>query len=190
MKPEHLRMYVDRLRRLHDATRNGQPAVLPAGAISRLDHIERRLLEAVRRDETGSPEHDGYPTGSIGNGGEDAAQSSTEAAALARLGIAIHDRHHELTALAVEHLRQAVDHITSLLGTLEAVDRLKEIPRRDPGGTCQACHRHVHGTPIDRIVAGWCPDCRNAWNAYVIASVTTGQTPDRHAFARQQRQAS
>lgn len=180
--PTHVRAEIERLRRLQRTTVNGRPHVLPDGATSALDTVEKRLLEAVRRDLAGDSTVDGYPTGSLSNGGENAAQSSTEGAALARIdGTPPVDKHHALTDTAVAHLEAAAAHVRRLVETLDAIDRLATIHRQDPSGYCNACGRWVEGTSADRLRSGYCDTDYRAW-------LRAGR-PDRFTFERQ-RQAS
>jgi hypothetical protein len=187
------RQLIDRLRRLHDATMNGKPARLPEGAVSRLDLIERRLLEALRRDQTGTTERDGYPGGRLGAGGQDAPQSSTEGAVLAGYRVdgdidmdhgywasPEHDTHHERTQRAFRHLEAAAEALRHLSSTLDEIDRHSHVRREDPAGHCQACSRWVEGTEADRVRSGYCPACYRAW--------LRADRPDRARFERERRQ--
>lgn len=189
MNERQIRANLERLRRMQQATLKGRPFLIPEGTITRLDIVERRLLEAVKRDETGSTLPDGYPTGNVGSGGEDAPQSSTEAAALSgyRLnsdgegswGNYEQDRHHELTTAAAEALDRAAAALDTLMSQLDAIDRLATIQRTDPSGHCQACGRWVEGTANDRLRAGYCDADRKAWER--------AGRPDRPTFERQRR---
>lgn len=180
---EHVRREIGRLRRLQQAVHKGRPFVLPQGAVTDLDQVERRLIEAVRRDLTGEPVKDGYPTGRLGVGGENAPQSRTEGAALAGYDDdgqprePIHDPHHELTTAAVDALERAVQAIDVLMMKLDAIDRLATVHRTDPAGYCAACGRWVEGTAADRLRAGYCDACRKAWER--------AGRPDRPTFERQ-----
>lgn len=187
INPHHITADITRLRRLHRATIHGRPALLPEGAVTKLDEVEQRLLEAVRRDNTGTPAADGYPTGYLACGGEDAAQSRTEGAALADYrvdpdtdtgtwGHTEHDRHHDYTTAAARALRAAADAIGELMERLDAIDRLATLHRTDPSGHCNACTRWVEGTANDRLRAGYCAACYRAWDR--------AGRPDRVQFER------
>lgn len=194
MNDHQTRLLIDRLRRLQRTLHKGKPFLLPEGAITNLDVIERRLIEALRRDATGTVEHDGYPTGTVGSGGQDAAQSTTEGAALAGYRLdhpsdvehsdgtwdhQPHDQHHELTTAAAHALQRAADAVADLIEKLDAIDRLATIPRTDPSGHCAACDRWVEGTANDRLRSGYCHTDYTAW-------VRAGR-PDRAQFERQRR---
>lgn len=188
INPDLVRRDLDRLRRLQRAVLKGRPVLLPEGSLTALDLIERRLLEAVRRDNTGTIEVDGYPTGNVSAGGEHAAQSSTEGAAVARLELARGerdqpvDRHHGLTEAAIAHLDAAVTAVHHLMEKLDAIDRLATIHRTDPSGRCLCCDRWVEGTANDRLRAGYCEKDYRAW-------LRAGK-PDRVMFERQCRSAA
>lgn len=188
INPQQVTRDIERLRRLQNAIVKGRPFLLPEGAVTKLDQVERRLLEAVRRDNTGDPLNDGYPSGFVGSGGMDAAQSSTEAALLAQydrdgnLLPTRPDPHHALTAAAVTALEQAADAISDLYGKLDAIDRLATIHRTDPSGHCAACSRWVEGTAVDRLRAGYCEACYRAWDR--------AGRPDRVQFERQRNTAA
>jgi len=113
-----------------------------------LESIERRLAQAVTRDRTGRIERDGYPTSTLGNGAHSSTPGSrTETAALSRPQ---RDTHHDLTALAVASLTEAVTALGKLSSALASIDQLTTIipsPR-----TCQACEgkRPLGG---DQVVA-------------------------------------
>jgi hypothetical protein len=167
MNPEQTRALVHRLRRLQDATRNGRVALLPEGSVSRLDLLERRLVALVNRALTPGPTRDGYPTGHVGVGGEDAPQSSTEGSALARIARPVRDEVLEDAQAAYRHLEMAVNEIAALLIRLDKVDDLlaKSNQRHtNPGGDCCSCDRHVEGTAVDRLRRGMCHTCYTAWS--------------------------
>lgn len=179
MKPNVAAIYIERLRRMADAQYQGKRFILPEGAVSRLDLIERRLLEAIRRDETGGTERDGFPSGAgPGDGGEYAAQSTTEAAAMStyRLDDSRHpedsagywgqqerDEHHAYTQSAADALERAANAISDLIEKLDAIDRLAHQTRTDPSGSCLVCSRFVEGTSVDRLRRGMCSSDYNAW---------------------------
>lgn len=190
---EHVRAQIERLRRLQQTTLKGRPCALPEGSISKLDEIERRLLTAIRRDETGTTQPDGFPTGRVGAGGENAAQSTTEGAALSGWRIDPEtdeavwvgppfDQHHALTDAAVEALERAVSAIATLATKLDEIDRVATVVRTDPSGYCGACTRWVEGTAVDRLRAGYCQACHRAWDR--------AGRPDRPAFELQRKRES
>lgn len=163
MNQQTARHLLNRLRRLQDTTHRGKPFVLPEGSVSRLDLVERRLIAAIGRDETGSADRDGYPSGRPGSGGDDAG-TSTETAAISNLEGDQPDEHHDLTVAAARHLENAVNAIASLLATLDSIDKKSAVSSHaNPGGTCAACLRHVEGTADDRIRAGYCEADYRAW---------------------------
>lgn len=179
--PEQTEALVWRLRRTLIQLTNGRQPVLTSGARMGLDEIERKVLAAVRRDNTASPDRDGHRRNSIGggrgtgpaivvedeNGQPDTIPVTTvEAAALARLehGATEDDPHHALTDTAVSHLAAAAHAIDKLTETLDAIDALANTSRHsNPGGTCIACGRHVEGTPDDRLRRGLCAADYRAW---------------------------
>ena len=197
MNQQRAQLLLNRLRRLADVQIKGKAFLLPEGAVSRLDVIERRLLEAIRRDETGDTFPDGYPSGKVGSGGEYAPSSSVEAAALggyrltqpafpeqsdATWGNFETDQHHAFTEQATQALERAADAMSDLIEKLDAVDRLAQIPRKDPSGTCQCCERWVEGTENDRLRSGYCEADYKAW-------VRAGR-PDRAQFERERKQSA
>jgi len=101
-----------------------------------LESIERRLARAVTRDRTGHIERDGYPASTLGpDGGHTSPGSRTETAALAPPQ---RDQHHELTALAVRRLTDAVTNLGGLVSTLDAIDDLTN-DRGPDIRTCAHC---------------------------------------------------
>lgn len=65
---EQAEALVWRIRRTLIQLTNGRQPVLTTGARMGLDEIERKLLDAVRRDNTPGPDRDGHRTNSIGGG--------------------------------------------------------------------------------------------------------------------------
>lgn len=179
MKQRTVELLIERLRRMADTQYQGKRFLLPEGAVSRLDLVERRLLAAIRRDETGTTERDGFPSGAgPGDGGEYAAQSTAEAAALStyRLDDPRHpeqsagywgqqerDEHHAYTDAAANALERAADALSDLIEKLDAIDRLAHQTRTDPSGSCLVCSRFVEGTSVDRLRRGMCSSDYNAW---------------------------
>lgn len=179
--PEQTEAHLWRLRRTLIQLTNGRQPVLTSGARMGLDEIERKLLDAVRRDNTAAPNRDGHRTNSIGggrgtgptivvddeNGQPDTIPVTTvEAAALARLehGDTEPDPHHALTVAAYKHLEHAAKAIAALVTTLDSIDELANTSRHsNPGGTCISCGRHVEGTPDDRLRRGLCGADYRAW---------------------------
>lgn len=180
MNAEHARKLIARLRRLSDAQKAGRPAVLPDGSVSRLDLIERQLLEAIRRDDTGSTVRDGFGSGKPGSGGDDAG-TSTETAALSNLEHPTRDEHHARTVAAFQHLELAAEAVAALVKSLDEIDRRANPPKHsNPSGVCAACLREVACTANDRLRSGYCFADYQAW-------VRAGR-PDRAEFERQRRQ--
>lgn len=185
-------LYIGRLRRLAESTYQGKPFLLPEGTVSRLDQVERRLIEALRRDDTGSTSRDGFPTGNVGPGGQDAPQSSTEGSALSGYRVdgdvehgegewsqPPHDPHHERTQAAFRALERAYEALGELFEKLESIDKLAKVPRHDPSGHCLCCDRWVEGTANDRLKSGYCHADYQAW-------LREGR-PDRVDFERRRR---
>jgi hypothetical protein len=166
MTPEQTKALIRRLRRLQDATRNGRVALLPEGSVSRLDLLERRLVALVNRALTPGPTRDGYPTGHVGVGGEDAPQSSTEGSALARIARPVRDEVLEDAQAAYRHLEMAVNEIAALLIRLDKVDDLLAKSNQRHSNmpeSCIACDRVVEGTAVDRLRRGLCATDYRAW---------------------------
>jgi hypothetical protein len=169
--PDQARALISRLRRMQDATRNGRPAFLPDGSVSRLDLVERRLLTAVQRALTPGPERDGFPSGHLGGGStseEDEdyhPDSSTQHAAFTRLKGGAKDPMSAATLLAYRHLETAVNELAALGMQLDHIDEVFSTPYRssNPGGSCLACDRHVEGTAVDRLRRGLCERDYRQW---------------------------
>jgi len=101
-----------------------------------LESIERRLAQAVTRDRTGRIERDGYPTSTLGNGAHSSTPGSrTETAALSQPQ---RDTHHDLTALAVASLTEAVTALGKLSSALNSLDDLTATSVPSPR-TCAHC---------------------------------------------------
>jgi len=130
---------------------NRPPRDKPQAAIDRtlLESIERRLARAVTRDRTGHIERDGYPTSTLGpDGGRTTPGSRTETAALSRPE---RDQHHELTALAVRRLTDAVTALGGLVSTLNAIDDLTN----DRGPDVRFCAHCTGKRGPDRDLPVW-----------------------------------
>jgi hypothetical protein len=177
MSANELRRLVGKLRAALAVVR-GPRLTLPANTVLRLDEVEQRLLAALERDEGPGPAHDGYPSGSVGAGGEYAPRSSTEAAVLAsyRLDPEKHpersagwwkepsDPHHKLTTEAAAALRTMTDAWVTLLARLDAIeDRSEKSKHSNPGGACIVCGRWVEGTAEDRLRRSMCDTDYRAW---------------------------
>jgi hypothetical protein len=165
-----------------------------------LEHLERRLLDACHRNrtaDTGVRTRDGYPTGNgPGDGGQDAPDSTTQAAALANIG-ELYDGHphtrrdpvgdivNELYATLVE----TVGGLTRLQTLLTQLDKISD-PRRttNPTASCQACDRIVECTSADPIRAGYCNACDTAWRRWKQAELEHSRQPDRARFEHWRRQ--
>ena len=105
---------------------------------TRLDALERRILRAYRRNNTGTAQRDGYPTTTLGGTYTRTNGSSVEAQALAP---PIRDRHHELTVRAVDQIEQIVTYGIWLEMTLDAIEALTNDQGPAPR-TCAACTGH------------------------------------------------
>jgi hypothetical protein len=74
--------------------------------------------------------------------------------------------HHELVQ-NLEMLNQLAHDTQILIGRITAVADLEELAERlrQPGaGYCACCTEWVPGTPDNRIVKGFCPSCRRAYD--------------------------
>ena len=184
-----------RLRHLARYSLGKEPVLIPPNATSELDQLETRVLWAIRRDETGDLTPDGHRTGRPGNGGEDAAQSTTEAAALQRVNPTIgRDRHRQFTRAVEDAIQRINVHLDRLVDLLDAIDAASTASRHsNPPSECGACRRRVMNvgqvkdTPSDLIKGGWCNECRHAWVEYTARSLQDGRIPDRASFARTRR---
>lgn len=153
--------------------------------------LEQRILLACHRNQTGAHQRDGYPTGNgPGDGGDDAPQSSTEAAALANL-TAPTPRDQVDTIVRELHvtLVETVGGLARIRTLLSQLDKISD-PRRttNPTAACQACERTVECTSADPIRAGYCNACDSAWRRWKTSEEDAGRTPDRLRFERWRRQ--
>lgn len=124
--------------------------------------LGRGILAARRRDDTGSVIPDGFPTGTLGDGGSRATSTdtSTERAGLALAEELLrHDEHHELTLRSVAALLQIEQLQRRLVRDLKRIDEIAAKPAQayvaptcaeahceDPAaggrrGRCEACYR-------------------------------------------------
>lgn len=167
------------LRRLADQPTKNGPTVL--------DHLEQKLLLAAHRNRAGSNRtRDGYPSGSgPGDGGEDAPQSSTEAAALANLHGQHRDPLDDNVAQAIGHLVEAVNHLGALASRLALVDHQSSTSKHsNPPESCRVCDRVVMCTAEDPIRSGYCGACSKAWYRWSATERDEGREPDRGRFER------
>lgn len=178
MTPDELHRTFSRLRAMHHVIK-GPRLIIPEGAVFRLDLTEQRLLAALQRDQGPGPERDGYPTGNLGSGGQDAPQSSAEAAVMAgyqtERNIPVEhaqgwwkppapDPHHANTQAAIEALQTLDQAWRTLLRRLDAIDNDRATTKHsNPGGECIICGRWVEGTADDRLRRGMCDKDRKAW---------------------------
>jgi hypothetical protein len=176
-----LQALIDSTRALHQKPRDRRlpdPTLLAA--------IERRLLTAVHRDNTGTTERDGYRFSTLGGGFGGTNTSTTEAHALSDPQ---KDKHHEFTSLACSSLEEAVHQINKLISALNSIDDLTSDHGPTPR-TCAACtghrplggdqavaHRGTVGNRLERDT-DLCAGCY----AYVVQSAPagsrTGHLPD------------
>jgi hypothetical protein len=156
-----------------------------------LDAIERRLLHAYRRDQTGGTEPDGYPNNTLGGGYTRTNGSSTETQALS---LPERDRHHELTLLAVTSLEQVVLSWNVIISALNSIDDLTS-DRGPAPRTCAACtghrplggdqavaHRGTVGNRLERDT-DLCQPCWDYVRQTAPAGSHRGRLPDPSAIA-------
>lgn len=159
MKPPTEQAAADRIyqiRRLTVPRTDKQPSIL--------DDAERRLLDAIRRNRSGTPTKDGFGSGRPSMGGEDAG-SSTETAALANLTKTPADPIAEELAAAWLELEEAVANLNRFRHRLDLIDHLSAVNvRQDPSGNCIVCDRFVEGTANDRLRRGMCAADFAAWD--------------------------
>lgn len=161
-----IRRHVHHLRSLQQRVEGPRP-VIPEGCVYRLDRVEQKLLDALRRDHDG-PANDGYPTGSSDTGRRGGAETSTsvETAALNQLEHGNpEDPHHTDTINALTALADLDDALRRLYRALDSIDHRRQAPSRhsNPGGECIVCGRWVEGTADDPIRRGMCDKDRKAW---------------------------
>jgi hypothetical protein len=162
-----------------------------ANGPTRLDQLEQRVLTACKRNRAGDAHRrDGYPSGGgPGDGGEDAPQSSTEAAALTNLANTGRDPVGELVEATVGHLLEAVNHLGALQSNLALLDHLSRTDRNsNPPADCRGCTRTVMCTAEDPIRGGYCSACSSAWYRWRDDELTAGRDPDRARFEHWRRQ--
>lgn len=125
---EHL---VEALRRLGQRPKPNQPV--------RIDDLERRILTAVERDQSGDIGFDGWDATTIPkvcSGSGRGSRVEGHGLALAD-GATPRDRHHELTVLAVESLNHTVTNLNTLLSALASIDDLIKVD--GPGEKTRTC---------------------------------------------------
>lgn len=156
-----------------------------------LDQLEARTLAAAQRNRTGSSrQRDGYPSGSIGNGGDDAG-TSVETAAIANLHDNNPDPIDDHVEAAIGYLQDAVLAIGALRSRLALIDHLSTTRRTsNPPTHCQACDRLVTCTADDPIRSGYCVNCSRAFYRWRDNEIEAGRDPDRARFERERRQAA
>lgn len=170
---------------LHDLGRQAVP-----NGPTNLETLEQRVLLACHRDRTGTAhQRDGYPTGAgPGDGGDDAPQSTTEAAALANLTTLHADPVAAIVEAVHGHLLEAVNHLGALRSQLALLDHLARTDRNsNPPTDCRACDRTVMCTAEDPIRSGYCSSCSKAWYRWRDAEAAAGRDPDRARFERARR---
>lgn len=152
----------------------------PAGTppASRLDELERRLVTAIQRDNTGTNTIDGYRANTMPTGrGQSAVPveannpaagvvtlTAVEAAAERKVEA---DKIHEHTFHAITFLVEAAGNLGALEHRLDLIDELSSpTPANETAGTggCQACGQHCSGAGNDRLRSGYCNACRMAWD--------------------------
>lgn len=197
--PVAVQHLLDSLRALGEPPAKGQPR--------RVEDLERRLMDAVRRDLAGSPRPDGYPAGVGGGRGggrtitvdDEAGQpdavpvTSVEGTVLERVepdrpGRA-RDRHHELTVKAVRSVNAAVVAIQTAVGALASIDELVDTAPPAPK-TCDHCTDkrgkggnrpvHVRGTVGDRLerAISLCESCYEFVRQVAAPGTRLGYLPD------------
>lgn len=169
-------------RPLHELARRPNPQ-----APTVLDTLEERVLAAAQRNRTGtSKERDGYPTGNIGAGGDDAPQSSTEGAAISNLTDHNPDPINDHVEAAIGYLQDAVLALGALRSRLALIDHLSTTRRNsNPPSDCKACNRTVMCTAQDPIRSGYCNACDIAWRRWKLTEETEGRHADRARFEHQ-----
>lgn len=148
--------------------------------------LEQRLQRAIRRDDTGSPEPDGYPISTAGGGGTSGAGSRVEATVLAREQ-PTRDRHHELTRQAVDAWATLVDASQTLMVKLAKIDQLTEdAPAPKRCGSCGGKRGKgndrsdiYRGTVGDRLTESLdlCRACRGFVEQTAKAATRAGYLP-------------
>lgn len=145
--------------------------------------LEHDLIRAVERNNVGTAQRDGFPSGRPGSGGDDAG-TSVESAALANLDdTTLHDSLHQHVQAAVDRLWAAVADLEGLERRLELIGKLAAPDAAyDPSGYCAACDRWVPGTSADRLRSGYCEKHYRAW-------LRDGRPHDRAEWERDRRRA-
>lgn len=81
------------------------------------------------------------------------------------------------------HMNEAVLHLQAALSAVALGEHLANPDRRgNPPTHCQACARLVMCTANDRIRAGYCASCAEAWRRYQQAEQEQGREADRVLF--------
>lgn len=165
-----IRLDIDRLRRHARKRKPDDRDRLPT-----LDDIEHLMLAFWKRDRTGIPEADGYPSSVAGLGRGGAELTSVEAAAQRRIGLdeegallTSHDadRFHDDCEKAWALLSDSVSALGALGNLLEDMQRRSSpLSRAEAGGagSCLACGGDVSGAAEDRLKRGLGPCCYTAW---------------------------
>jgi hypothetical protein len=171
---------IDGLRSLEQRPKAGQPR--------RIDDLEARLLAAVRRDRSGSVVPDGYPTTTGGAGAPNGSDSSTERAALTLVDRPPRDRHHELTALAVTSIEDAILGLNRAVAALNSIDDLTKTTgppehtcghctdKRGQGNNRPAAHRGTVGDRLERAL-DLCEACWGFVRQSANPNTRQGQLP-------------
>lgn len=167
----------------------------------RIRELTHRLTDPTIEDFVRRGQHrpagDGHSTGSLGGGGHGSEVSRPTERAAIRLGAKADEdvewgeevqpdtwEDWELDLVA-EAERDAFAMLAEMAGIARSITRKLDFVvsvyakanRPAPGsGDCQACDRVVTGAPNDRLRAGYCMACYQAW--------LRAGSPDRVAFER------
>lgn len=196
--PVAVQHLLDSLRKLGEPTEKGRPL--------RIDELERDLLGAIERDQTGYPTLDGYAAGVGGGraggrtiavddeaGRPDAVPvTSVEGTVLDRLEPdnprRMRDHHHDLTAKAVRAVSAAVVAIQTAFGALASIDDLVDTAPPAPK-TCDHCtdkrglggnrRIYVRGTVGDRLghAVSLCEPCYEFVRQVALPGTRLGYLP-------------
>lgn len=151
------------------------------------------LAELLRRDQE-TNQVDGYPASSTGGGShggdisrptESAAQRSVDDDLAARRDRA--DQVHRAVHGIDEHLRRAVDHLTSAVSLSYLVHRLSQPRKVNEPTPCRACDRLITCANGDHPRRGYCSACDTAYRRYSEEQRAAGREPDRPTFERNRR---
>lgn len=161
------------------------------------DDLAMRAPAIIERDTRGGAnEHDGYPTSSIGDGGNHTftvgSTSSTAAAGEARAddGPDRRDDYHRAATAIEQHLAKAREHLEQATAMCKLADHIANPDDRhsNPPTDCIACNRTVQCTTADPIRAGYCGECSDAWYRWRKRELAAHHEPDRARFEKQRRE--